>query len=286
MGRNCVQRCREALMMSKAELARKAGLSTLTIDRVEAGRPCRLDTKRKILLALGKRISDKDEVFDAGAFTAPSRTRRPSQKTRRAHSATRRERKSVQLPFLRLGSKSILGLDIGSSCVKAVEVAPRGDGFELLHLGVAPLPPDAIVQGAFLNASAIADAIREAIAQVGLQGEERRGRRLGPLGDREEDHAPGDDRGGARGVDPLGGRAVHPVRRQRGEPRLPDPPGRRRGAPDGRAARRRQERSDRRLRQRDQRGGALSGRDRRRGLRGRERLRDQLRLRATRSWRW
>ena len=52
-------------MMSKAELARKAGLSTLTIDRVEAGRPCRLDTKRKILLALGMRISDKDRVFGA-----------------------------------------------------------------------------------------------------------------------------------------------------------------------------------------------------------------------------
>ena len=33
-------------MMSKAELARKAGLSTLTIDRVEAGKTCRLDTKR------------------------------------------------------------------------------------------------------------------------------------------------------------------------------------------------------------------------------------------------
>ena len=66
MGRNNVQRCREALMMSKAELARKAGLSTLNVDRVEAGRPCRLDTKRKILLALGKRISDKDEVFVAG----------------------------------------------------------------------------------------------------------------------------------------------------------------------------------------------------------------------------
>ena len=67
MPRNNVQRTREALMMSKAELARKAGLSTLTIDRVEAGRPCRLDTKRKILLALGKRVSDKDEIFGAGA---------------------------------------------------------------------------------------------------------------------------------------------------------------------------------------------------------------------------
>jgi hypothetical protein len=30
---------------------------------VEAGRPCRLDTKRKVLLALGLRISDKDRVF-------------------------------------------------------------------------------------------------------------------------------------------------------------------------------------------------------------------------------
>ncbi len=52
-------------MMSKAELARKAGLSTLTIDRVEAGRPCRLDTKRKVLLALSLKVSDKDRVFNA-----------------------------------------------------------------------------------------------------------------------------------------------------------------------------------------------------------------------------
>ena len=66
MASNQVQRFRENLMMSKAELARKAGLSTLTIDRVEAGRPCRLDTKRKILLALGLKVSDKDRVFGAG----------------------------------------------------------------------------------------------------------------------------------------------------------------------------------------------------------------------------
>ena len=50
-------------MMSKAELARKAGVSTLTIDRVEAGRPCRLDTKRKVLLALGLSVADQDRVF-------------------------------------------------------------------------------------------------------------------------------------------------------------------------------------------------------------------------------
>jgi DNA-binding XRE family transcriptional regulator len=67
---NNVRRIREELMMSKAELARKAGLSTLTIDRVEAGRPCRLDTKRKILLALGFKVSDKDRVFGVRALEA------------------------------------------------------------------------------------------------------------------------------------------------------------------------------------------------------------------------
>ena len=72
--RNNVQRYRESLMMSKAELARKAGLSSLTIDRIEAGRPCRLDTKRKILLALGLRVSDKDQVFGMLALAREERS--------------------------------------------------------------------------------------------------------------------------------------------------------------------------------------------------------------------
>ena len=70
MWENNVQRFRESLLLSKAELARKSGLSTLTIDRVESGRPCRLDTKRKILLALDLPISDKDRVFGPDEATA------------------------------------------------------------------------------------------------------------------------------------------------------------------------------------------------------------------------
>ena len=85
MGTNQVQRFRENLMMSKAELARKAGLSTLTIDRVEAGRPCRLDTKRKILLALGLRVSDKDRVFRAS--DRPDELGNPGIASRREYSA-------------------------------------------------------------------------------------------------------------------------------------------------------------------------------------------------------
>ena len=64
MAANNVRRLREALMMSKAELARKARLSMLTVDRVEAGNACRLDTKRKILQALGFKVSDRRMVFE------------------------------------------------------------------------------------------------------------------------------------------------------------------------------------------------------------------------------
>jgi DNA-binding XRE family transcriptional regulator len=75
---NNVQRYREGLMMSKAELARKAGLSSLTIDRVESGRPCRLDTKRKILFALGLRITDKDQIFTLSPVVSEERTLEPT----------------------------------------------------------------------------------------------------------------------------------------------------------------------------------------------------------------
>jgi type IV pilus assembly protein PilM len=67
----------------------------------------------------------------------------------------------VQLPFGK--SNSIIGLDIGSSSVKAVELTAKAKGIELQHVGIAQLPPEAIVQGAFLNSSAIVDAIREAV---------------------------------------------------------------------------------------------------------------------------
>ena len=61
--KNNVRRLREDRLLTKAELARKAGVSTLTIDRVEAGMPCRMDTKRKIILALGMTVAEKDQVF-------------------------------------------------------------------------------------------------------------------------------------------------------------------------------------------------------------------------------
>lgn len=68
--KNNVRRLREDRLLTKAELARQAGVSTLTIDRVEAGMPCRMDTKRKIILALGMTVAEKDQVFVKSADAA------------------------------------------------------------------------------------------------------------------------------------------------------------------------------------------------------------------------
>jgi DNA-binding XRE family transcriptional regulator len=61
--KNNLKKIREAKLMSKAELARLAGVSAVTIDRIERGEPCRVETKRKIILALGYELADKEKVF-------------------------------------------------------------------------------------------------------------------------------------------------------------------------------------------------------------------------------
>jgi DNA-binding XRE family transcriptional regulator len=63
MGTNSLKKTRESMLMSKAELARMANVSPITITRIEKGMPCRMDTKRKILLALGLKPADKNKIF-------------------------------------------------------------------------------------------------------------------------------------------------------------------------------------------------------------------------------
>lgn len=63
MNHNVLKEIRENLLISKAELARKAKVSSVTIDRIEKGMSCRMETKRKILLALGYNLSDNEKMF-------------------------------------------------------------------------------------------------------------------------------------------------------------------------------------------------------------------------------
>jgi type IV pilus assembly protein PilM len=61
-----------------------------------------------------------------------------------------------------LGSKQkpVVGLDIGSSAVKAVELKAVGKGFRVAAFASEPVPPDSIVDGAIIDGGAVAEAIR------------------------------------------------------------------------------------------------------------------------------
>ncbi len=63
MPNNKLLEWRKRLLISRSELARKTGLSIVTIARIEKGKQCRLDTMKKILIGLGMDIKDKDKVF-------------------------------------------------------------------------------------------------------------------------------------------------------------------------------------------------------------------------------
>jgi len=60
---NNVKKIREDRLISKMELARLAGVSAATIERVEQGEACRMETKRKIIMALGFTLTDRHKVF-------------------------------------------------------------------------------------------------------------------------------------------------------------------------------------------------------------------------------
>ena len=76
---NRVREIRENRLMTQAQLARKAKVALRTIHSVEKGMNCRMDTKRKILLALGLRFEDKDFVFPSrgGLVIPPMRETAP-----------------------------------------------------------------------------------------------------------------------------------------------------------------------------------------------------------------
>src|SRR4029079_17691381 len=66
-------------------------------------------------------------------------------------------------------AKSLVGLDIGSSAVKAVELKPAGKGFKVSAFGSEVVPPDSIVDGAIIDGSVVAEAIRRLFVSLGIK---------------------------------------------------------------------------------------------------------------------
>lgn len=63
----------------------------------------------------------------------------------------------------------VVGLDIGSSSVKAVELSAKGQEYDLVGLGIAQLPQGAIQGGEIKQSTSVQQAIRQALDQGGIQ---------------------------------------------------------------------------------------------------------------------
>ena len=180
-------------------------------------------------------------------------------------------------------SKAVVGLDIGSSAVKAVELKSSGKGFKVTAFAVEPVPPDSIVDGAIIDGTAVADAIRRLFENKAFKTKEVAASLSGNAVIVKKISLPVMTEAGAGRVHLLGSGAVHPLRHPGRQSRLPDSrcgQGPRLEGHDGSAARGGQEGKDRRLHGRHL-AGRPRGRRRRRGrLRAAERVRDQLRPRA------
>ncbi|HIJ89281.1 MAG: pilus assembly protein PilM [Desulfobulbaceae bacterium] len=75
---------------------------------------------------------------------------------------------SLHLPFLKRQTLSI-GLDIGSHAVKICELAESGQGYQLVALGSALLPPDSLEDGALQNPEAVARVITSLISNLKIK---------------------------------------------------------------------------------------------------------------------
>jgi type IV pilus assembly protein PilM len=67
-------------------------------------------------------------------------------------------------------SKQVVGLDIGSSSIKAVELRSlRKGGYELVSLGMEQLSPDCIVDGVVISKIPVSDAITRIFAEQSIK---------------------------------------------------------------------------------------------------------------------
>ncbi|MBI2247650.1 MAG: type IV pilus assembly protein PilM [Armatimonadetes bacterium] len=67
------------------------------------------------------------------------------------------------------GSKSLVGIDVGSHAIKAVEIAPAGSRFRVLHAGSGDTPPGSVKEGVVVEPQAVGAAVRGVLAASGIK---------------------------------------------------------------------------------------------------------------------
>ncbi len=139
-------------------------------------------------------------------------------------------------------NKQLVGLDIGSSSIKAVELKSTKAGYELVSFGTEALAQDTVVDGAIMDAPQVANAISKIFDTEKIKTKNVATSVSGHSVIVKRVPLPSDDRRRAVRAHSFGSQPAHSVRHRRREPQLSAP--RIDGRADGRAARRRQKRQN------------------------------------------
>ncbi|WP_136526618.1 type IV pilus biogenesis protein PilM [Geomonas ferrireducens] len=68
--------------------------------------------------------------------------------------------------------KDIVGVDVGSSAVKLVQLRPSKGGYQLVKIGILPLPAEAIVDNTLMDSSSIVETVRQLLTTLGVKAKE------------------------------------------------------------------------------------------------------------------
>jgi len=74
------------------------------------------------------------------------------------------------MAFSLFGKKGVIGVDIGSSSIKVVELREGGKkAYQLMNFGIAPLPSDVVVDGTIMNTSLVAETLKSILGNLRLK---------------------------------------------------------------------------------------------------------------------
>jgi len=74
--------------------------------------------------------------------------------------------------MLFMRSKEIVGIDIGSSSVKLVQLSEQKGSYQLRNVGILPLPSEAIVDNSLMDTTSIVETIRDLMKSLGSRAQE------------------------------------------------------------------------------------------------------------------
>jgi type IV pilus assembly protein PilM len=70
------------------------------------------------------------------------------------------------------GESNLVGLDIGSSCIKVAQLKKKKNRFALQGFGIKPIPPESIVDRHIMNTEAVVGAIRSLMSERRIKEKE------------------------------------------------------------------------------------------------------------------